>query len=134
MREPLDKPGHGPEIDLGGRRLRPQAAIGVHEWTEKHHPLPVAAFTRALQLKKYGDKIDPIFSKAEAALHGNVVNQIAKLVDKHGPAIAEQAFKQVGHWAPAATQVRLSRDGAGCASPASGRMTFRMSQLRLRLQ
>ncbi|GFR49706.1 hypothetical protein Agub_g11859 [Astrephomene gubernaculifera] len=45
-------------------------------------------------LKKYGDKIDPVFGKADAALQSQIVNQIAKYVDKHGPAIAEQAMKQ----------------------------------------
>lgn len=49
------------------------------------------------QLKKYGDKIDPVFGKADVALQSNIVNQIAKYVDKHGPIIAEQALMQVRH-------------------------------------
>ncbi|KXZ56872.1 hypothetical protein GPECTOR_1g787 [Gonium pectorale] len=46
------------------------------------------------QLTKYGDKIDPIFGKADAALKSNIVNELAKYVDKHGPKIAEQLVSQ----------------------------------------
>ncbi len=65
-----------------------------------------------LQLKKYGDKIDPIFSRAEQALESQYVNHIAKYVDKHGPAVLDQAMAQV--------RGREVDPGAGCGVDLAG--------------
>lgn len=46
-------------------------------------------------MKKYGDKIDPVFARAEQALESQYVNHLAKYVDKHGPAVLDQALAQV---------------------------------------
>ncbi|KAG2442675.1 hypothetical protein HXX76_002758 [Chlamydomonas incerta] len=70
-------------------------------------------------LKKYGDKIDPIFARAESALESQYVNHLAKYVDKHGPAILEQAAAQaqkhgtvVAGMAQAAYQEQLKKAGS----------------------
>ncbi|KAG2500005.1 hypothetical protein HYH03_002287 [Edaphochlamys debaryana] len=45
-------------------------------------------------LKKYAKHIDPVFERVDSVLQSQMVGQLAKYIDKHGPSMAEEALKR----------------------------------------